>query len=330
MCIIRRLYFMLLIILISTLISCSKTTNLEDIEEGNIPSQTTTEFTHNGQTFYIIPLFEEVLNYTSTAKGDASLNTKALYYEGVLKPFQEKLDNMNKDAGTYYFDYFFPTKEVEKLEKNTVELLGNQQLINESIKASLIKSTEHLSGSDKVIFLLPSNPELTVVPEKMEGISGVTFSEEVILLQIHPSFTENALKYTAAHEYHHAINMEMNGMKMEPLIGMTLNEGKADSFARIVYPDYRAKWTEPLSQGSEETVLAELQKNLDSYDPSIYYGFFGGKPSKGLPMWSNYRIGFSIVQSYLHAHPETSVEEWTMLEPEEILHGSEYTHILTE
>jgi uncharacterized protein YjaZ len=326
--IITRLYLILLIIPICLLISCSNATIQEQIKEGKIPSQTTLKFTHDGQTFHIIPLYEEVLNYTGSAKDNPSLNTKEMYFEKVLEPFQDKVDEHNADAGYYYFDYFFPTKDVAKLEENTVELLQNQKIINDYIKESLIESSKHIAGGDKTIFMLPSNPEMTVIPDKMEGISGVTFSDDVILLQIDPSFTEEALKYTAAHEYHHTINMEMMGMKRETLVGLTLNEGKADSFAKIVYPDHNPQWTVTLPEDSEEAVLAELKRNLDSFDLSVYYEFFGGEPSKGLPQWSNYRIGFSILQSYLEAHPEDSIDEWTKLEAEEILRGSEYKNLL--
>jgi uncharacterized protein YjaZ len=74
--------------------------------------------------------------------------------------------------------------------------------------------------------------------------------------------------------------------------------------------------------------LAELKKNLDSYDLTVYYEFFRGEQSKGLPQWSNYRIGFTILQSYLETHPEDSIEEWTKLEEEEILRGSAFQHLL--
>jgi uncharacterized protein YjaZ len=328
MCTIKKLCLIHLILPLFLLISCSETTIKEQIKEGKIPSQISSEFTHKGQTFHIIPLYEEVLAYTAKAIDNPPVNTKNHYFEEVLEPFQNKLDENNADAGSYYFDYFFPTKDVKKLEENTADLLRKQQKINETVKASLIKSSDQIAGGDTIIFLLPGNPEMTVIPDDMEGVSGVTFSDEVILLQIDPSFTEKALKYTTAHEYHHTINMGLNGMKMEPLAGLSLNEGKADSFAKIVYPDYKAEWTVPLPEDSEEIVLAEFKKNLDSYDLSVYYEFFGGNPSKGLPHWSNYKIGFSILQDYLESHPEDSIEEWTRLGWKDILQGSEFKHLL--
>ncbi|WP_175989231.1 hypothetical protein [Bacillus sp. Marseille-Q1617] len=51
-------------------------------------------------------------------------------------------------------------------------------------------------------------------------------------------------------------------------------------------------------------------------------------PSKGLPHWSIYRIGFSILQSYLEAHPDDAIEEWTKLDAEQNLKRSEYKHLV--
>ncbi|WP_335872844.1 DUF2268 domain-containing protein [Bacillus sp. 2205SS5-2] len=250
--------------------------------------------------------------------------------ESVVEAFQAKASEKNVNIGQENFPFFSPTSNAQMLEKNTVELLQQQKQINELIKNSLLSSAELLSGEDVTIFIMPLNPENTFPIQKMEGISGVALSENAILLQIDPSFSENALEYAVAHEYHHKVNIKNNDMTRVTLLDSVVFEGKADSFAKIIYPEKNAPWIEPLSGDSQATDLHELQKNAHSFDSTIYYEFFNGNASKSLPLWSNYKIGYQLMQSYLENHSGVSSEEWTKLNGIDILEGSEFNYLLND
>lgn len=326
----RFLCPLILILSIFLLAGCSKEGNQDQSDHNQIPSQTSIEFSHKGHTFQIIPLYEQVLDYTKTAQSHPSINKETTYLKKVVEPFQKIASKKKVDIGTRYFPYFSYDPNIQQLQKNTIKLLKHQKQINNLIKNALIKSAKNLPPhSKKTVFVMPLNSDNNFVINRMEGVSGITFNKEFILLKIDPSFTEDILKYSTAHEYQHTVRFESQDMPQN-LLGKILLEGRADAFARIVYPNIKAPWTKPLSGESKKTVLDVLGENINSIDTNLYNDFFGGNASKGIPAWSNYKIGYEISQSYIKNHPEVSIEKWTNLSAKEILKGSQYSHIIKE
>lgn len=313
------------ILLLLLLASCSSDRVVDKEEKDTIPSQTEVSFSHNEQDFKIIPFYEEVLAYTGYVKDNPSKSNPGAYVEKVLEPIKKK------SAVNYLsLDYpFLSSTEVERFEDNTIKLLQNEKKINELIKEALIKSAEILPGGDTTIYVMPLRPEDQFVIDNMHGVAGVTYSDNAIFIQIDTSFTEEMLQYIVAHEYHHTINMHTNGDRgFYTLLDKMISEGKADSFARIVYPHINAPWTEPLLVESEEKVFEELRENADSMSPKIYMDFFNGNSAKGIPLWSNYKIGYQITQSYLKMNPDVPIVDWTRLLSKDMLQGSEYNQLL--
>ena len=334
----------LIVIIAFLLASCSNDTTLNkevesemlvhdkeisiEVEEKNteneLPSQIEVSFSHEGKNFEIIPFYEEVLEYTNYVKKNQSESNPGAYIEKVLKPLQEK----SSIELPMEYPFTFST-EVEQLEHNTIQLLKKQEHINELIKEALINSAELLPGGDKNIFIMPLRPEDNLVINKTEGVSGVTYNDKDIFIQIDTSFNEEMLQYTIAHEYHHAINFLANGDKgFNTILDLTLSEGKADSFAHIVYPEKSPPWTETLPEESKVVVLEELSKNANSTSFKTYYEFLNGNSTKGIPLWSNYKIGYEITQSYLEDNPDTSISYWTRLSSKNLLQNSKYKDLL--
>lgn len=301
------------------LVSCS---NKSDNEE--LPSQVRVEFSNNEQNFRIIPLYEEVLNYTKEMKGAKSPDNKQVYIDSVIKPFQDIVSEEEIHMSNGYFSYFSPTNQIEKLEENTIKLLKNQELINSLIKESLLKSSQSLGGTDKTIFIMPISPEDVFPIQNMEGVSGVALDENAVLINIDPTFSEEELKYVVAHEYHHTIRRENKELR-KTLIDSFITEGGADVFARSIYPDKTPPWIqEPLTEESKAIILEGLKENLNTVDNSIYTDFRMGNRVKEIPLWSTYRMGNLIVKSYVDNHPDVSLKEWAQLDAEVILKGSDY------
>jgi len=292
----------------------------------NLPSQIEVSFSHNGQNFKIIPFYEEVLDYTDYVKNNPTQSNPSAYVEKVLEPLKEKssMDYLNLDYP------FLSSTEIDELEGNTIKLLQNQEQFNELIKEALIKSAELLPGGDKNVYVMTLRPEDKFVVENMKGVFGIVYSENAIFIQIDPSFSEDLLKYTVAHEYHHTINIQTHGdMAYNTILDLLIVEGKADSFARIVYPEIIAPWTEALSDESEEKVLEELRADADSTSTSfkIYNKYFKGNSTKGIPLWSNYKMGYQIIQSYIENNPDIPIANWTSLLSKDLLQDTEYNNL---
>jgi uncharacterized protein YjaZ len=317
--------FLLLISLL--LISCTTKTLQVKSNKNSLTEQTSFDFSHDHQTFQIIPLYEEVLDYTNLVEKTPSMNNKKEYNKKVVIPFQNKASKVKANIKSGYFDFFTPTSDTKKLAVHTKKLLRQQKQINAIIEEALIKSAEQLPGTNKTIFIMPINPESSAVIQEMQGVAAWTLSENVILLQIAPSYSEKALKYTTAHEYHHTKNLESTTDLNFTIIDKFIFEGKADNFATIIYPHHRTAWTEPLPEIDFNHVLTQLSTNANSLDPYLYNEYFDGNAVKKIPKWSNYKVGYEMTKNYLENHSHLSIEEWTKLGAEEIVQGSKYHHI---
>ncbi len=302
--------------------------------DGNeVPSQSSKEFNVGGQSFKVIPLYEEVLDYTNEAMENTELNTSGEYYRKVTQPFLESAshEEASLTGGLDYSTYFSPTTSVQTLNEQTVELLKKQEEVNKAIEASLTKSIKSLGGENKTIYVMPVNPDYKTIQNEMKGVSAITVSKDVIVLFLSPTYEKEMLEYVVAHEYHHSVFLEnQNGTEGINLLNGFVFEGKADSFASHLYPEANPPWSEPLSAVEEKRVLEELRENSDSTNAEFYYAFQNGDLKKDIPKWSNYKIGFKIVESYLSHHPDVSIKEWTMMDESEMVRGSDYSELVSE
>ncbi|ALX48455.1 DUF2268 domain-containing protein [Lentibacillus amyloliquefaciens] len=297
-------------------------TQEEDKENG--PSYTTYQFSHDGQDFKIIPFYDEVLEYIDSMEKNTELDNNEVYTKEVFDPFKETSSLDYITLG----NYLSPTSDIEQLEKNTNKLVENQDKINEQIKEAVSESAELLSGADTTFYVFPVNPEDWFTIDNLEGVGGVTYLENDILLSIDPSYSEETLKYTVAHEYHHTVNFFHNGeQSVYSVLDSVITEGKADSFASIIYPDINVSWTEPLSEDAEAVVLEELSTHAESTDQNIFNDFSRGNPAKDIPRWSNYKIGYQITESFIENNPDTIITDWTKLDAKEVVEGSGYSEL---
>ncbi|RLL48446.1 hypothetical protein D8M04_04075 [Oceanobacillus piezotolerans] len=320
-----KLSILIAFLIFITACSYEKEKNKEVEDNDNISPQTTYQFSHNGQEFEIIPFYEEVFEYTGLMKENSELDNEETYTEYVLKPFKDESSLNYIKIG----DPLSPTTDVEQLEKNTKELFQNQEKINKWIEEALSKSAEQLSGEDTSIYIFPVNPEDWFTIDNLEGVGGFAYFGNNILLNIHPSVSEETLKYTVAHEYHHTVNFLYNGeQSIYSLLDSILTEGKADSFASIIYPEKNASWIETLSDEEEKYVLEELAANYESTDRNIYNNFTYGNPAKDIPRWSDYKIGYQITESFIQNNPDTKILDWTKMDAKELVKASEYSDLI--
>lgn len=288
-------------------------------------ADTLTTFTHNGQEIEINYFFEEVLEYTKVQNGDSDLNNQEIFTEYVLNPFEDRT-SLSHDI---LDNIVSPTSRTEQLGENTVALLEKQEQINQWIEDALRDSIELLPGEDVAIYIFPVNPEDGFTIDKLEGVSGFAYFGNNIVLAIDPSVQEKTLKYTVAHEYNHTVNMSYGGeQSIHSVLDAMITEGKADSFASIVYPEVDVPWIKPLSDDEETAVLNELSEITDSTDRKLINDFSYGNHAKNVPRWSNYKIGYQITENFIKNNTDIPVKEWTVMTAKEIVEQSEYSNIV--
>ena len=333
----RKRVTLCLVFILFVLTSCQSTSDqanstskIETTDQSEEPSssQESYKLSYKGQTFHIIYLDQAVLEFANLVKGDSSLDREKIYNEKVINTFQELASENEVKIGTGYFDYFSSRTNIGKLKENAIKVSEQKEQINEAVKEALHKSVNRLSGGDKTLFIKPMNPDEYDAIYKMEGVAGVAFSEDAILLQIDPSYKEDMLTYTVAHEYLHTVEREKNKGEKYSVLDLIVGEGKADAFAHMVYPDKQVAWAKPLSEPSQKKAFDQLRSYIHSYDYHVYAAFVNGNPQKGIPRWTSYKLGGKITQSYLDKHHDESVDEWVNHKGKEFLQGSAYRDLL--
>lgn len=302
----------------------------EKVDDDNTPIETTYHFSYKGQEFKIISFFDEVLEYARIISKNPELDRKAIYTEHVLEPFKDKSSLHYLQLGVTQNDPLRPTSRAEELKKNTNELLENQEQINQWIEEAILESAKLLSsGANTSIYLFPVNPEDSFTTYIMDGVTGLAYFGNNVLLMIDPTASKEVIKYAVAHEYHHTVNMTLNGeQSVYSVLDTIITEGKADSFATILYPEINPPWIEPLPEDVEASVSEELSINGNSTDNKIYNHFVYGNPAKDIPRWSNYKIGYQITESFIENNPDISILEWTKMEAKGIVKRSKYSNLL--
>ncbi|WP_113927952.1 DUF2268 domain-containing putative Zn-dependent protease [Bacillus sp. P14.5] len=301
----------------------SSTTNLSS-------SGTSADITVGDQTFHVISLHEDIMEYAAAVEKNASVDKKEVYREKVVRPLRKQVAETDAHIYDNYYSFLSPNTNITKLKDNAQKLADDEDRILRLVEEAVIDSAEQMPGIDKTIIILPVNPDEYFIIDKMGGVAGVALSQDTFVARIDPSFTDEGLKHLIAHEYHHTLQTEKRAEAASTLMEAFVMEGKADAFASVVYPDYSAPWTEPLSEKASEKVFDKLRKEGNDFDYKLYMEFLSGNSSSGITHWTNYRLGYQITQSYLQNNPEVSVEEWTGIVPKEIILGSEFKGVFEE
>jgi len=323
-----RRYFIIFIpffILILMLVSCDdeKDDQLDQSNENEETLPKQFEVSYEGQTFQVISLFDEMLDYANNILNDEDADKEQVYRDTVVEPFLEITDS--DSLGDSFFSA--PKAQIEKLKDHTTEMVENVDDIDTLVEEVLINAAKELPGHDLKVFIMPMHPDNHFAVYNMEGVAGVaSFSGDVILLEIDPSFNNEMLEYALAHEYHHAVALREQREFDKSVLDMVLLEGKADAFANMLYPRKEIPWTEPLLDEEMEVVLKTVKEN--PFDLSIYSELQYGTGE--YPKWANYRLGYAIMESYLNENEDMLPAEWTKLSSEEIITDSEYSQLLNE
>ncbi|MBX0356946.1 DUF2268 domain-containing protein [Halobacillus sp. Nhm2S1] len=277
-------------------------------------------FSYKDQDFEIITYEEEYGNYLGAMDTD---DLKDIYHSTVLESFRTQAFGENEGYSLVSEEdwHFIPPENKSSLEKTLVYLEKEEAMILETIQKAIQDSVDLLPGGDKDIHVFPTNPDNTFGMGRVDDLSGVTWNEEFMLITIGRNFSEVALKQLIAHEYHHTVYNERNEPRYT-LRENTVVEGKAEFFAKQVYPEGESSFTEPLRGRYKSETVDLFLEYADSEDPRIIADFFYGYPEQDIAPRAVYRIGYQIMKKFMEKHPDMPVEEWTNLSSETVVEGS--------
>lgn len=315
----KKVYYLFILMSFSVLLaSCSnETEKVEILHEVEVENPLV--FKHNEQEFKIINYFQLYLDYIEQVKKQPN-NLEEIYKQSIGG--QLHVEGFGYDATD---DPIFTTStNIEAMEKSVLSLIENQSKIDSLIKEALKESVDKLPGGNKSVYVFPGNPDYEASMKAMGNVSGMAWDANRILIFINPSFVEQDLKHTVAHEYHHVIYMSGDNAKWFTLLERSILEGKADTFAKNLYPTVHYSYLDPLTGYYEQEGWRTFFENLNSTDASILNEFYYGKRMKGIAEYTTYRIGYQIMESFLKENPNVTIEEWTKMPAEDILLNSKY------
>lgn len=283
-------------------------------------------FEEDGQRFRIVSAYEGQSRYLDSAMGDPG-SGEALWNEHVVDAYREDClaGEYEQLAEAYLAE---PMMDFRRLP-DSIETLRRSD-IDRIVGEALRKSVRRLPGPDtNVCVFAITERQSAYVYEEGAGVGSFNPGSGKILLFINPEGNwREWTPYMTAHEYHHSawthmrVEEKPDETPLSELADYLVFEGRADSFARILYPNEMLPHTDALSHEEEVSQWEIMREDLDSADQELWQRYaFGGS---GTPRWSLYTIGFNAVQSYLDKHPEETVEEWTKKDARDLLDESGY------
>ncbi|MFJ8511430.1 DUF2268 domain-containing putative Zn-dependent protease [Lysinibacillus xylanilyticus] len=297
-----------LIISILTLTSCTQKEKSKNDFESIV---TSFEHPQTKQKFKIVNAYKLYQNYADKVESNPKQSQLEIYNEEVIKPiYSACFENV---------EYPYMADEVLNVAP---DLLTENQILSEEIdreeteniiKEALLKSSD----------LIPSEIETTacVFPATNTNIQMITVGAGKIIVLYSKYYTEDVLRSSMAHEYHHSVWTEKylrNAPKFTVLDNLIF-EGKAFMFEKLVYPDSDYA---PIYSTFNKYYWSKIVLDLEKYDFNRSYEIILG--GNGLPRRYGYSEGYKMVKSYLDLHPNVTPEEWTALSAKEIFEKGNY------
>ena len=222
--------------------------------------------------------------------------------------------------------FYYSIQDTTGLANYISSIQNSEKMIEEIVSATLSDANKILKNDSITIYILPSNNYQKFMIKRMRGVTAVTAGSKQILITIDTNFGnwKDMLKYTIAHEFDHTYWTKShfsNSMRFTMLDYLCF-EGRADSYAHLIYPDFKCPWTNVLADDKKTEAWTKIKPELQSEDQTLMSGVMFG--SAEYPFWCGYTMGYSIVQSALKNHPELTPEQWANMEPEKLLEMSDY------
>ena len=224
------------IILILVVLAAARRT--EDVES---------VFREGGHEFRIIPAYAGQARYLDEVDPDPGAGAASIWRERVVVASRE-------DCLAGYYESSAkgrlsePIRDLVRLEDAVDDLRGSTA--SRIVDAALRKSARRLRPQHRGLCFVEGEKMAASAHEEAAGVSGFTAGSGRILLLLNSEGTRREwTPYITAHEYHHASRAHKRpeehpeGEPVTDLADYLIFEGRADSFARLLYPDKVPPWT---------------------------------------------------------------------------------------
>jgi uncharacterized protein YjaZ len=303
-----------LLILVTILLIFAVLTGCEkELEEA--PKPVISSFKNDGgnQKFNIVHAQYLYEDYLKKLEQTPRQERQALYEEKILKPIEKEcftdLDypHMAKEIQDYQVNKFPGTlkKVINSMNKERLDSL---------IKEALEKSSE----------ILPSTKDINVcvfpTDNSFNGTMVATGAGRINFYYSDYNSSDNMIKSTIAHEYHHSAWTEQHftNSHQNTVLDNLVFEGKAVMFEETVYPGMT---NIPLDTKAAPVFWNKVRDDLNKTDLNRSLEvLYGGGP---LPSSYGYSEGYKIVKAYIEETGST-IEEWTAASPDEIFNIGKY------
>lgn len=285
------------------------------------------EFSRGEQGFRIVPAYEGQARYLEESRSDPEAYPDDLWREHVVDGYREEClaGEYGRFARARVSE---PILDLDRLEESIKAMRDSD--VERVVEGALSKSARKLPGPDTTVCVFVADDyQATYSYQEGMGASGFAAGSGRIALFVAPEGDwKEWLPYTTAHEYHHSAwtsiwkDTHREGEPLSELADYLVFEGRADSFAHLLYPERSAPWTRALSSQEEGKLWKVMRKDLGSPDQDTWEGYAFGGPQA--PRWTLYTIGFHVVQGYLGRHPGQDVREWSAVEARKIIEESGY------
>ena len=188
------------------------------------------------------------------------------------------------------------------------------------------------------VLLLPGDGESRVMVQQMNGVVGISFGSQAMVLFLWPADAwKEWLPYTVAHEYTHLVRnhlfprglaggrlVYLKTQEPETLLDAMIAEGIGDAFANRLYPKPRPPWTSAINPTVMAKMWPKIQRRLDVSDPAEIRRILFGDGDR-IPQWAGYTIGYQAVERYLLTHPSSTTASLVSLPARTIFQESGYS-----
>lgn len=272
--------------------------------------------------FKIVVPYDKFEKYISESRKQDN-NIDELYMDIIFYPLYNEFISGGRYSELAYWYIRSTITQISDIE-NKLNLLKEEN-VEKIAEEALHRCNEYFPAENTTVLIIPARTEYSYLTDPMGGVLGVTAGSGKIMVLVDPTNNDwkSVLSYTIAHEYHHSIWTAMQCEYDGTILASLIFEGKADSFANIVYPEVEIPWVSAMDLHTEKSIWNGLKDRTYSRDKNLQTRVLYGD-NKEFPHWFGYTIGYKIVQEFLKNNTEMSIEEWTKLDSSELYKLSGY------
>lgn len=299
----------LIMIVFSLTVACNEQSKNDSLDFDII----TESHPDTDQLYSIINTFDLYDSYfKQTAANLEQEKIKQVYKEEVIDPIYNSCfaDGEYIDMVEFLIEDY-PAEESELL--NVIEETNREKLHNNIVEA-LINSSDHLATNEETTVCIFPNTDQNI-PVMITAGAGK------IIVLYNNEYSEELIKVSIAHEYHHSVWTEkhIENEQTATILDNIVFEGKAVMFEEIVYPD------NSLSLVNSSYILSfwemiEPDLNKTDLDRTLEILYGDGM----LPYMYGYSEGYKMVKSYLDKNPNLTPEDWLGVNAQVIFEQGEY------